>query len=187
MLAFSYYSCKGLCPLVLQGLGEVAAGTPAEIVAVSIDPRDRPDAARMRHEEITRGGAESSHVHLLTDSDGRSAAALARVAGFSYQYDPTIDQYAHPAGILVAAPDGVIRGYLYGVRYSRTALLALLSGNEVASTAADSLPLSLLCFHYDPAPGVQPVGDSTAAPGGFVMLLAFGIWFWRQRRADRGA
>jgi protein SCO1 len=52
--------------------------------------------------------------HFLTGEE----AALRRVAdsvGFRYRYDPEADQYAHPAGVVLATGDGKIARYLFGV------------------------------------------------------------------------
>jgi protein SCO1/2 len=78
---------------------------------------------------------------------------LTRATGFRYAWDEETEQFAHPAGILVAAPDGTITHYLFGVEYSpkdlRLALVAAGQG-EVGSAVDQVL---LYCFQYDPETG----------------------------------
>ena len=54
----------------------------------------------------------------LAFSDRAAAGGAARSptrSGFHYRYDAALDQYIHPAGFIVAAPDGTISRYMLGV------------------------------------------------------------------------
>jgi protein SCO1/2 len=90
--------------------------------------------------------------HFLT-GDAEAVDALTRATGFRYAWDEETEQFAHPAGVLVAAPDGTITHYLFGVEYSpkdlRLALVAASEG-EVGSAVDQVL---LYCFQYDPETG----------------------------------
>ena len=59
----------------------------------------------------------SQHLHHPAEADGwhfltgpHPESALADTVGFPYRYDPPIDQYIHPAGFVIAAPDGTSAG-----------------------------------------------------------------------------
>jgi protein SCO1/2 len=73
--------------------------------------------------------------------------------GFRYAWDEDTKQFAHPAGILVATPEGRISHYLFGVEYSpkdlRLALVA--SGKGHIGNVVDQV--LLLCYQYDPKTG----------------------------------
>ena len=58
-----------------------------------------------------------------------------------------------PSGLLIAAPDGRLSRYFYGVRFApRDLRLALVqAGDSRIGSPVDQL--LLLCFHYDPRTG----------------------------------
>jgi len=68
-------------------------------------------------------------------------------------WDASLQQFAHPAGIVIATPHGKVSRYLFGIDYGpRDLRLALLD----ASKERISSPLKralLYCYHYDAATG----------------------------------
>ncbi len=160
VLVLEYLRCRSLCGFVLQDAAQALAHVPLvpgrdyQVVALSIDPRDRPaDARAARGKYVARFGPyAAAGWHFLTGED-RDIRAVAAAVGFPYRYDPEIDQYAHPAGVTIASPDGIISRYILGVGYRPLDLrLALTEASRgtIASPAADLL---LLCYCYDPATG----------------------------------
>lgn len=161
VLVLGYYGCPNLCGVTWQGLLETVrrldldVGDAFDVVALSIDPREGPGLAAEKRASVTgdyaRPGTERGW-HLLTGSE----AEIRRVtdaAGFRYLYDPELQQYAHAAGLVVVAPDGVVSRYLFGVRFPSTDLrLAVVESSEgrVGSVVDQLL---LLCYHYDPTTG----------------------------------
>ena len=109
VLVLGYYGCETLCPHLLHGVREVLEGTGLtagrdfEVVVVSIDPEEGPAEARLRAAALL--GGQDQGWHLLT---GEAAAIdrLAAATGFGYRRDPQTGQYAHPAGFVVAIPEG---------------------------------------------------------------------------------
>jgi protein SCO1/2 len=68
-------------------------------------------------------------------------------------WDEETKQFAHPAGILVATPEGRISHYLFGVEYSPKDLrLALVdaAGGKVGNAVDQVL---LYCYQYNPQTG----------------------------------
>lgn len=123
ILVLEYLRCTSLCGLTMRSVLKaldplpLAAGRDYQLVAISIDPRDTPaDAANAKagylpllHEQDASPG-----LHLLTGSPA-SVQKLAETVGFPYRYDKLLDAYIHPAGFVVATPEGTISRYIEGV------------------------------------------------------------------------
>jgi protein SCO1/2 len=161
VLSLVYYKCPMLCTISLNGLAgalEVLSFLPGqefEVVTVSFDPAEGPVLAaakkkaymaRYKRQEAARGW------HFLTGPKG-SVDRLTKAVGFRYVWDAETKQFAHPAGILVATPDGRIANYLFGVEYSPKDLrLALVdaAGGRIGNAVDQVL---LYCYQYDPSTG----------------------------------
>jgi protein SCO1/2 len=157
-----YYECPMLCTLELNALvrnlkilTSMSAGKDFEIVTVSIDPKDTPALARVKKagylKRYDRLGAEAGW-HFLT-GDGPPVKRLAGVAGFRYALDPKSGQYAHPAGLIVATPDGAIARYVYGLEFPVSALRWSLIEASAGRIGSPVDKIVLMCFHYDPSTG----------------------------------
>lgn len=199
VLVLSYFSCPELCPQVLHGVQEslqrtgLTPGADYELLAVSIDPRDTPSAARDQKAKLLSTPsarateATASSIHLLTASNG-AGAALARAVGFRYLYDTRHQQFAHPAGFLIASPGGAISRYFFGIRYPalqiRTAVVE--AGHGRISALADQI--LLLCYHFDPTTGRYTLAViNTLRVLGIVALLsgAAGLWYLTRPPAQK--
>ena len=198
VLSFVYYGCPMLC---LQSLGSLAStlgvlsenpGEDFEVVSISIDPRETPSLALDKKAHyVERSGkpsiAEGWHFLTGTEADIRR---VTRAAGFRYVWDEATQQYAHPAGIVVATPEGKVSRYLFGIDYGpRDLRLALLdaSNEKIGSPLKRAL---LYCYHYDLATGryslaimriVQVAGAATV-----VSICAFIFVLTRRERRQVG-
>ena len=195
VLAFVYYGCPMLC---LQSLSSLAAtlavlsenpGDDFEVVNVSIDPRETPALAlEKKTHYVERSGKPSiaRGWHFLTGTEA-DIRQLTRAAGFRYVWDESLQQFAHPAGIVIATPQGRVSRYLFGIDYGpRDLRLALLD----ASRERISSPLEkalLYCYHYDAATGryslaimrvVRLAGAATVLSLGTLIF----VWTRRERR-----
>lgn len=161
VLVFSYFDCPMLCPLVLEGLVRslkplsLDVGRDFDILVISIDERDGPEAAQKKQLEIVnRYGRDGSQVgwHFLT-GEKSAIEGVTRSAGFTYAWDEASKQYVHASGIFVLTPQGEIARVLYGIDYTpRDVRLALVeAGNGTIGSAIDQL--LLYCYHYDPLTG----------------------------------
>jgi protein SCO1/2 len=160
ILDLEYLRCRTLCGLTLAGLVTrlaalpLVAGRDYRLLAVSIDPRDTPaDAAAAKAKYLGlygRPGGDAGFVFLT----GRAAetARIADAAGFRYAYDAALDQYSHPAGVVVAAPDGHISRYLPGVSGTTDELRDALSAARQSSVSGPLQQILLLC-RLGAAPG----------------------------------
>ena len=192
VLAFVYYGCPMLC---LQSLSSLAStlgvmsqepGEDFEVVSVSIDPRETPDMALAKKAHYAERSGKPSIAkgwHYLTGAEA-SIRRLTKAAGFRYVWDEQLQQFAHPAGIVVATPQGKVSRYLFGIDYGpRDLRLAVLdaSAEKVGSPLAKAL---LYCYHYDEPTGryslaimriVRIAGAAT------VLLLGTLIFVWTRR------
>jgi protein SCO1 len=195
LIAFVYYGCPMLC---LQSLSSLAAtlgvlsedpGDDFEVVSISIDPRETPALAlEKKAHYVERSGKPSiaKGWHYLTGTEA-NIQRVTKAAGFRYVWDASLQQYAHPAGVVIATPGGKVSRYLFGIDYGpRDLRLALLDASEgqISSPIKKAL---LYCYHYDIATGryslaimrvVQVAGAATVLS--LVTLIA--VWTRRERR-----
>ncbi len=192
ILNLVYYDCPQLCTLILNAQTEVmkqidwTPGNQYEIVTISIDPREAFDKARVKKGlYATAFGRPAPGWHFLTDEKG-NVARLAKQVGFNYKYDARIEQYAHPAAIMVLTPQGRVARYLYGIQYKERDLrFALAEASENRTTMAVEKVL-LLCYMYDPkASRYVLFATNFMKAGGILVMAAFGWFWWRLVRADR--
>jgi protein SCO1/2 len=189
VLSLVYYKCPMLCTISLNGLARAlnvlafVPGQEFEVLTVSFDPKETPDlaAAKKKVYLAQQEKPEAAHGwHFLTGSQ-ESVSALTKAVGFRYAWDEETKQWAHPAGLLVVSPQGVITHYLYGVEYSpRDLRLALVDSAEgrIGSPVDQVL---LFCFQYDPSRGrysasilniVRLAGVATVlAMAGFILSM----------------
>lgn len=189
LLVLGYFRCRTLCGPVLgslvQSLNEVplTAGQDFQVVDVSIDPRETPaDARETKAEHLARyhrdGGAAGWHFLTGAEAD---VDRLAATVGFPFRYDPSVDQYAHPAGLMVVAPSGKLSRYLLGIDYAPVDLRLGLVEASSGTIAAPADQILLLCYGYDPATGqytllvnrlMKAVGVTTVLALGGLILVA---------------
>jgi protein SCO1/2 len=159
LLSLFYYRCPMLCGVLLEGMVkglrdlDLKLGEHYRVLTVSFDPRDRPEDAARKQESVLAGLARpdaKASWPFLVGARGESEA-LAKNVGFQFAYDPTTEQYAHPAAIFVLTPDGHISRYLYGVTFTpRDLRLALTeAGGGRTGTIVDRVILT--CYRYDSA------------------------------------
>ena len=161
VLQLAYYSCPMLCSVVSTALAKIVPqvgldlGKDYEIITVSIDPRDTPQIASEKKDAVLKDysiDSESNHWHFLTGEQAE-ITELASAVGFRYYYDAAQDQYAHPAGLMVLTPTGLISRYIYGIEFPPKDLrlgLVEASSNKVGTPVDQFL---LLCYGYDPVSG----------------------------------
>ena len=161
ILNLVYYQCPMLCNEVLAGLeGAMRAlkfdvGKEFDVLTVSFDPRETPEmAAAKKAESLKRYGRAGAAEgwHFLTGPQA-SIDALTKAAGFQYEYDPKIGQFAHATAIMVLTPEGKIAQYYYGVDYAPKDLrlgLIQASQNKIGTIVDQVL---LYCYHYNPDTG----------------------------------
>ena len=170
VLVLEYLHCKSLCGLALGSLATALrslpldAGRDFQVVAVSIDPRDTPGdaaAAKAKYLAIYRHPGAGAGWHFLTGP----RAVVARIAsaiGFPYRDDTTIDQYMHPVGFVLVAPNGTISRYLLEIDPTPAELRSGLADAAQTKTFGPLTRLLLWCHGDDPWIGRYTVSIEAA-------------------------
>jgi protein SCO1 len=200
VLAFVYFTCPMLCNQVEQALvGTLKMisfnpGTDYEVVFISFDPGDTPDAAlQKKHEAMSRFARPATEPgwHFLTGSR-ESIDVVTKAANFRFTYDPKTKLFGHASGILVLTPVGHISRYFFGVEYPpsnvRLGLVDASSGK--IGTPVDHI--LLFCYQYDPTKARYSATILTVMRMGAVvtlvcMVLGFVIFRRREHRGSSGA
>jgi protein SCO1/2 len=191
-----YYECPMLCDLTMSSLVKTLKtlrshnpGQDFQVVMFSFNPKETPQLAAEKKQaylrRYDRPGTENGW-RFLTGEEA-SVRALAEAMGFRYVYDPTIQQYAHAAGFIVATPQGRISRYLFGIEYGARDLRLALNESGIGKIGDPVGQLLLLCFHYDPTSGKYTMSVLTAVrAAGLLTLAIMGTFlivsFQRERR-----
>jgi protein SCO1 len=154
---FVDYTCNTLCGTDLMLLADAihrAGLRPSDfrLIVIGIDPNDSAKSAAVMENNEIPAALQEATVFLLPDKDAIARATNA--LGFHYVYDPSIDQFAHPAVVYAVAPDGTVRGMLSPLALTADDMKLVLV--ETAAPQRSSLIQSIhsLCYAYDPATGI---------------------------------
>jgi protein SCO1 len=179
ILVLDYLHCKTLCGFVLGNLTRTAArvrrdaGADFSVVALSIDPRETPADARAARAQyrVRRLDADDGAWHFLTGS-ADEVRRVADAVGFPYRYDEAADQFAHPAGFVVAAPNGTVARYILGIDYAPLDLRLAVAEAGRGTISSPVNDLLLLCYCYDPASGRYgpAIGNVLRVAGGLTVV-----------------
>ncbi len=183
ILIFAYYNCTMLCNLALSDLAQnlrdlnSTAGQDFEVLTVSFAAGETPQMASAKKaaymEIYDRPQADNGWHFLVAKQE--AIDQLTTTAGFHYAYDASIEEYAHPTGVIVLSPKGIIRRYIFGIDYNATDLrLALLDANDQKPAKALD-QVFLLCYHYDPVTGKYNIAiNNILRVAGVGTVLALG-------------
>jgi len=161
VLVLGYYGCPMLCTLTFNGMVEGmndmkwSIGDQFNIVQVSINPKETPVLAAAKRQNYLKqyGRPEAAGGwHFLTGNEPQ-IRKLADEVGFHYAYDSSVQQYAHPSGLVILTPDGKVSKYFFGVKFSPPELYASLRDASQHNVGSPIERLVLLCFHYSPIKG----------------------------------
>jgi protein SCO1/2 len=194
VLSLVYYECPMLCTLTLNGLASALGvltlepGREFELVTVSFDPRDTPELAAAKKQaylsRYRKPGAEAGW-HFLT-AEPEAIERITRAVGFRYAWDGETRQFAHPAGVVVATPEGVIARYLYGIEYAPKDLRLAVVEASTGKVGRPMDQLLLFCYQYDPTTGGYGVAIMRIVRlGGIVTVLALASFITVMLRRER--
>jgi protein SCO1/2 len=187
VVVLEYLRCKSLCGLTLANVVTALdalpfeAGRDFEMLAISIDPRDTPAetaAAKTKYLALYHHHGGEAGIHFLTGSAG-SVRRIADAIGFPYRYDADTGRYVHPAGFILAAPDGRISRYILGIAAAPGELRAGLVGAQQGEALSPLTRLFLLC-HIEGVPlgrftvpvmAAFTIGDIAAGLAALVVVL----------------
>jgi protein SCO1/2 len=161
VLVPGYYECPMLCTLTFNGMVESmndmkwSIGEQFSVIHFSINPKETPElAAAKKRTYLKRYGRPGAGDgwHFLT-GEQPAIRQLADEVGFHYAYDASVQQYAHPSGLVVLTPDGKISQYFFGVKFTANELYAALQDAANRKSGSPIEKLVLLCFRYSPIHG----------------------------------
>jgi protein SCO1/2 len=190
ILVFADFDCPMLCPVILNDLAErlstinLRLGEQYRVISMSLDPADTPNLAATRKAEILSQNpipGDQRGWRFLT-GDAPSIASLARATGFQYLYDQETRQFAHPAGLVILTPQGVIARYIAALDYSSNDLRLSLVEASAGDIGNPIDRFFLMCYAYDPVRGrytlaitrglqVLGVGSALALFAGILVLI----------------
>ena len=171
--------CAALCSISLRQRYTRCRSSPDAIIGWSRStsipkrPQQAADFAKAH-------GIDGDGLTVLT-GDAAAIRRLTEAAGFPSRRDDGTGQYAHPAGFVVATPDGTISCYLLGLDWRPLDLRLALAEAAGGGVAAPAQALLLFCYCYDPQTGrydlaigrlLQVVGAVTLLGVGRFVLAA---------------
>ena len=197
ILVPAYFRCPSLCNEVLNDLVKAlrmiavySAGKDYDVVVVSFDPKEGPELARAKKaayvEAYDRKGGEAGW-HFLTGDQTQIDRLLGEV-GYKVMWDDYKKEYAHPAGIVVCSPEGVVARYFPGIDYRPLYLrMALAEAGQGKILPGIMDQLMMPCFAFDPTKGrySASVLFLVKAAGVLTVVALAGAWVgmtWVRRR-----
>jgi protein SCO1/2 len=161
ILQLGYFNCPMLCDVINAEMVEslkavkLDVGSEYVVLSVSIDPNEDWQKAYDQKNQYLRDlgtPGEAIGWHLLTGSS-ESIAALTDSVGFRYEWVEEVKEWAHPAALIILAPDGKVTRYIYGVEYPpETIRLSLIEAADgQIGTIVDRIILT--CFRFNHATG----------------------------------
>jgi len=193
VLAFVYFQCPMLCSQVMNGISSAlkaipfTAGKEFDVVLVSFDPRDTPEAANAKkraHLAYWQRPETANGWHFLT-GDKAAIERVTSAAGFTYTWDEATQQFAHVSGVLTVTADGRISRYFYGVEFSPKDLRLSLVDSGQGKVGSVVEHLLLYCYQYDPTSGRYGlVVMSLVRLAGLATVAAMVAYFLLMRRRD---
>ena len=161
LLVLGYYACPSLCGLIRDDTfsaisrAGLTAGRDYRLIFLSIDAAETPSLAAAAKDadlkEHPSPGAATAWTFLTGHQPDIDAVESA--VGFHARYSAALQQFLHPAGLVVLTPEGRVASYLLGVGFTpRTIETALRDARAERMERSDN-PVLLLCFHYDAAVG----------------------------------
>jgi protein SCO1/2 len=186
------FTCRTVCgPALTIAAGALAdSGLRADrdfrLVVFGFDPNDGAAAARdFVRERLT--DPRLAHATLVLKGDRAGTQALMAAIGYATAYDAATDQFAHPAGALVVAPDGRVARVLPSLALNaRDLRLALVeAGAGRIGDIGDRI--TLLCSQFDPVHGIYTaaVRRILLAAGVTTLVILAAALLLLQRRPRR--
>jgi protein SCO1 len=200
VLSLAYYTCPGLCGVVLNGLTESmkgldwSIGQQYEVVNVSIDAKETSELAQKKKENYLAALGKpdaGKGWHFLTGTE-ENIQKLTQEVGFGFRWVQDENQYAHGAGVFVLTPEGKLSRILYGIQYRPADLkLSLLeASNGKIGTILDRI--ILFCYQYDPQLRKYSLGIMRMVQVGAIAVTLFlglylGLFWFNEKRNRRNA
>ncbi len=163
VLALVYYECPLVCTVVMDRMAESFAGLDYvigrdfNVLVVSFDPSETPTQALATKQtylgSYAKRAPETEANWSFCVADEASIMAISDAVGFTTKRIAG-GEFAHPVGIMVLSPDGMISRYMVGYEYPHRDLkLALLEASEGKISRSVGDWFLHYCYRYDPEAG----------------------------------
>ncbi len=185
-----YFSCPLMCgetqrqiaQSVVEKPGGLQPGKDYDIVVVSIDPQDTPDAAQQKqakYRDLANLSKDDAAITYLVGKED-NVQQLADALGFNFKrnFGPASDKFVHQPGIFICTPDGKLSHTIAGLVFDNKELYESLrtasngkigSGFTAFAISCGAMKFNPLTGHYEMNPYFW-VGSAT----GLVTLLMVG-------------
>lgn len=156
IVAFVYYTCRDVCPLLLHELASVVDKVPAEplkdyqVLTVSFDSTDTPELAAKKKRNFL-ASLENPFPHAgwrFLTGDDENIHKVTDAVGFKFKRQGDI--FLHPIALVVLSPKGKVIRYLYGSSFLPLDVkMALVEASEGRFGPTITQVLKF-CYTYDP-------------------------------------
>lgn len=138
-LTFVYTSCAGSCPLTTKKLKRLdaaleQAGTPLDLVVVSLDPsHDTPPMVKQYRE---RYGLEGARRWQILVGDDAQVRTLTMLLEFKYTKNPESGVIMHDNTVYLVDPAGSVHTTMSSLDQPMEAFLAAVSAHATSTSRA---------------------------------------------------
>ena len=191
VLALSYYSCDGSCPVLnrnlrntLSGVDDWELGKDFKVLTVSFDKHDTPETVQTfldysQFEDVPEGWA------ITTLKDGEDIKRLTDSIGYKFFWSPRDAMFLHPSVYVMLSPEGRVTRYLYGATISpedlEISLTKALAGKTSEANVINFIVGACYSYNYEDgkysinyplfiALGALGMGLTMLAIGSFVLI-----------------
>lgn len=168
IIQLAYYRCPKLCGEISKGMlssmrslsQELRLNDDYQVLTISFDSREPALLAASNKEAAVDVLGRSIPPQTVAAGwsffvgEDEQLKRLTRVMGYRFGWIAEVEQYSHPAAIVVCTPDGKISRYLYGASYdAQTMRLSLIDASNGTITPSLKDQFILSCFDFDPSIG----------------------------------
>jgi protein SCO1/2 len=199
-----FYTCQGSCSLIIEGtmflirnMKEMTPGVDYELVVFSINPSENSEDAAAKESYMVERLAtrferrvDPESIHLLTGSLD-SIEQLTRALGYRFILNRETMEIAHPAGIMLATPDGRIAQYFYGWEYPQRLVINSINAAKMGQVGGRAPVILFGCLMYNPATGTYVLVVQQALKVGgiatvLILALSIAVMSFRGRARQKG-
>jgi len=150
ILALTYFTCGGACPLTIRNLSQVVSTSTLpehQVIILSFDAKDTLTTlsnTRSALKPVPRNWT----FGLLS---GEESSRLTESVGFRFFFSERDQAFLHPAMLVFLSPEGKVMRYLYGTepRAQDIELALIESRNRVPHLNELIDVVKLTCFQFD--------------------------------------
>ena len=196
VLALSYYSCDGSCPVLnrnlkttLSGVDDWKIGKDFKVLTVSFDQHDNSETLRkfLDYADFKKDLPEGWAFTNL--KDGEDIKRLTDSIGYRFFWSPRDAMFLHPSVYVMLSPEGRVTRYLYGASISPEDMeISLTKALEGKTSEANVINFIVgACYSYNYQDGKYTINYPLfialgALTLGLTMLAIGSIVLIRRRR-----